>query len=316
MKIVVTGGAGFIGSHFVRQLLTDHSETFQVVVIDSLTYAGNKKNLEDLEGGSGFSFFRADICDPNLPKQIFAEASSIVNFAAESHVDRSIESSAEFIRTNIQGTHNLLNLALKYDIPKFLQVSTDEVYGSISSGSWDESFALLPNSPYAASKASADLLVRSFNKTHGMHTNITRCSNNFGTHQFPEKLIPVIINRILAKESVPIYGDGLNRRDWLHVSDHCRAIKSVLLEGVPGEIYNIGGGIELTNLDLAKKIITMMGASTDSIRYVTDRKGHDLRYSVSYEKIRQELNYSPIETFDKSLAEVIAWYTKNTNWWV
>jgi dTDP-glucose 4,6-dehydratase len=208
-----------------------------------------------------------------------------------------------------------LNLTHKLGVPKYLQVSTDEVYGSIKVGSWDESCVLLPNSPYAASKASADLLVRSYNKTYGIHTNITRCSNNFGTHQYPEKLIPVTIKKILAGQSIPIYGDGQNRRDWLHVLDHCRAIKSVMTSGSSGEIYNIGGGTELTNLDLARKIIHIMGVSDELITFVSDRKGHDYRYSVSFEKIRNELGYEPCESIDNSLEEVVDWYIKNPHWW-
>ncbi len=311
----MTGAAGFIGSHFIRELLTDQNQHFQVLAIDALTYAGNEKNLMDLEIFDGFRFIQGDICDPLLPIDIFKDASIIVNFAAESHVDRSIQSSTEFIRTNIQGTHNLLDLAIKNGVSRFLQISTDEVYGSISEGSWDESFPLLPNSPYAASKASADLLVRSFNRTHGLHTNITRCSNNFGTHQYPEKLIPVIIRSILAGLKIPIYGDGKNRRDWLHVLDHCRGIKSVMLEGVSGEIYNIGGGTELTNLDLVRKVIHIMGASEKLVAFVADRKGHDHRYSVSFEKIKNELGYEPLESIDTALAEVVDWYTQHPNWW-
>ncbi len=311
----MTGGAGFIGSHFVREVLADQIQGIQVIVIDSLTYAGNKKNFEEFQACDAFEFLQADICDPTLPRHIFRDASAIINFAAESHVDRSIESSAEFIRTNIQGTHNLLNLAVNYGVSKFLQVSTDEVYGSILEGSWNETFPLLPNSPYAASKASADLLVRSFNKTHGLHTNITRCSNNFGIRQYPEKLIPVIINKVLAGQSIPIYGNGQNRRDWLHVLDHCRGIKSVLLSGISGETYNIGGGTELTNLDLARKIIQILGASEELITYVADRKGHDQRYSVSFEKIKNELGYEPLENMDNSLVKVVEWYAQNPNWW-
>lgn len=315
MKIVITGGAGFIGSHFARDLLLDNDHDFQIVVVDQLTYAGNLKNLRDLETFNRFEFYRGDVCDPNLPAEIFQDASTIVNFAAESHVDRSIESSSSFVRTNIQGTHNLLDMAIKFRVPKFLQISTDEVYGSIQEGSWDENFPLKPNSPYAASKASADLLVNSFNRTYGLHTNITRCSNNFGTHQYPEKLIPVIIKKILAGRQIPIYGDGQNRRDWLHVLDHCRGIRSVMMGGISGEIYNIGGGTELSNLDLARKIVNILGASEDLITFVADRKGHDFRYSVSYEKIERELGYKPIESIDDSLLAVIDWYIQNPDWW-
>jgi dTDP-glucose 4,6-dehydratase len=315
MKIVVTGAAGFIGSHFVRHVLADQTQIFDVTAVDSLTYAGNLRNLEDLIGLPRFQFVKGDICNPNLPHEIFKDADTVLNFAAESHVDRSIESSATFIKTNIEGTHNLLNLALKYGVPKYLQVSTDEVYGSISEGSWDETFPLLPNSPYAASKASADLVVRSFNKTHGIHTNVTRCSNNFGTHQYPEKLIPVIIRKILAGQQIPIYGDGQNRRDWLHVLDHCRGIRSVMMGGTSGGVYNIGGGTEFSNLDLVRKIIQIMGASENLISFVADRKGHDFRYSVSFKKIEEELGYKPIEGIDDSLVRVVDWYIQNPNWW-
>ena len=315
MRILVTGAAGFIGSHFARMLVTDQKQAFEVIAVDSLTYSGNLRNLEDLVGLPNFRFMNEDICNSDLPEDIFTGLDLVINFAAESHVDRSIESSDAFIKTNIQGTHNLLNLTVKYGVPKYLQISTDEVYGSISEGSWDESFPLLPNSPYAASKASADLLVRSFNKTHGLHTNITRCSNNFGTHQYPEKLIPVIIKKILAGQEIPIYGDGQNRRDWLHVLDHCRGISTVMLGGASGEVYNIGGGTELSNFDLARKIIQIMGASEDLITFVADRKGHDLRYSVSYEKIERELGYEPVESIDESLLAVIDWYVQNPDWW-
>jgi dTDP-glucose 4,6-dehydratase len=316
MRILVTGAAGFIGSHFARQLVTSQTETFEVIGVDSLTYAGNLRNLEDLMGLSNFHFVKGDVCNPDLPEDIFSGVDVVTNFAAESHVDRSIESSAAFVQTNIQGTHNLLELTVKHGIPRYLQISTDEVYGSISEGSWDESFPLIPNSPYAASKASADLLVRSFNKTHGLHTSITRCSNNFGTHQYPEKLIPVIIRKILEGQSIPIYGHGKNRRDWLHVLDHCRGIKSVMMGGASGEIYNIGGGTELSNLDLARKIVQFMGANEDLIAFVADRKGHDFRYSVSFEKIKRDLGYKPLESLDGSLMEIVDWYTQNPNWWI
>jgi len=283
--------------------------------MDSLTYAGNYRNLTDLETFPEFRFVEADICEPKLPESLFQNVDYLLNFAAESHVDRSIESSATFIQTNVTGTHNLLTLALKHEVKKFVQISTDEVYGSISEGSFCEDSPLLPNSPYAASKASADLLVRSFNKTYGLQTNITRCTNNFGSHQYPEKLIPVIISKILAGQQIPVYGNGQNHRDWLHVLDHCRGIKSVMLRGASGEIYNIGGGTELSNLDLTKKIIQIMGASEDLISFVEDRKGHDLRYSVSFEKIERDLDYTPMKSIDESLVEVVDWYIQNPTWW-
>ncbi len=315
MKIVVTGGAGFIGSHFVRRLLTNQIQPHEVTIIDSLTYAGNLRNIEDLMGRANLSFYEMDICNPKLPDDIFLHANSIVNFAAESHVDRSISSSAAFVKTNIEGTHNLLTKALEYNVPKFLQISTDEVYGSIPEGSWDENFPLSPNSPYAASKASADLLVRSFNKTHGLHTNITRCSNNFGTHQFPEKLIPVIIHSLIQGKKIPIYGNGLNKRDWLSVEDHCRGIELVMNKGKPGEIYNIGGGKELTNLDLAKIIIRIFGEQENFLTFIPDRKGHDLRYSVAFDKISIELGYKPKDDFDEKIQDIINWYINHPDWW-
>jgi dTDP-glucose 4,6-dehydratase len=315
MKIVVTGGAGFIGSHFIRALYKRISFQDEVVLIDSLTYAGNKKNFKDFLDYPGFTFFEGDICDPQLPDELFLNASSVVNFAAESHVDRSIESSSDFVHTNVEGTRNLLDLTIRSGVRKFLQVSTDEVYGSIPQGAWDENFPLSPNSPYAASKASADLIVRAYNRTYGLHTNITRCSNNFGTHQFPEKFIPVIIRAIHSGQKVPLYGDGLNRRDWLHVEDHCDALMSVMLDGRNGEVYNIGGGTELTNLDLARKILKLMGSNESLISHVPDRKGHDFRYSVDDTKIRNELGYLPSRSLDSSLLEVINWYKANQNWW-
>lgn len=315
MNILVTGGAGFIGSHFVRNLLQNHPNVFRITILDSLSYAGNMKNLVGISNSNDFKFVLGNISDSTLPDDLFDGVEAIVNFAAESHVDRSIASSSEFVNTNIVGTQNLLNKAIRFEIPRFVQVSTDEVYGSISTGSWNEDFPLLPNSPYAASKASADLMVRSFNRTYGLHTNITRCSNNFGTHQYPEKLIPVIIRKICAGEKIPIYGDGQNRRDWLHVLDHCRGIESVMLRGAYGEIYNIGGGTELSNLDLARKIIQIMGADENLISFVEDRKGHDFRYSVSFEKIAGELDYKPRENIDDSLAGIVDWYIHNPNWW-
>ena len=316
LRILVTGGAGFIGSHFARHLINNRSDITSLVVFDSLTYAGNYKNIQDLDAIPEFSFFEGDICDGDLPMQMFRNLDVVINFAAESHVDRSIDRSTDFIRTNIEGTHNLLSLTLKYGVKKFVQVSTDEVYGSISEGSWDENSPLLPNSPYAASKASADLIVRAFNQTFGLNTTITRCSNNYGTNQYPEKFIPVVIQSLLEGKQIPIYGDGLNRRDWLSVTDHCRAIELAMEKGKSGEIYNVGGGTELTNLELAKKIVSLMGGTEDAITFVDDRKGHDQRYAVNYSKISKTLGYGPSHKIDSDLPGIIDWYSNNRNWWV
>ena len=316
MKVLVTGGAGFIGSHFVKKLVTHSKHTLAgVTVLDSLTYAGNLKNLGNFLDFPNTFFYQGDISRQDLPDALFRDVDAIVNFAAESHVDRSIKSSRPFFETNVIGTQNLLEKSMKFGVEKFLQVSTDEVYGSITTGDWTEESPLQPNSPYAASKAGADLLVNAFAKTHGIHTNITRCSNNFGTHQYPEKFIPVIIRNLLQGSLIPIYGDGSNTRDWLSVDDHCNALVSVLFEGKKGEIYNIGGGVELSNLALVKEIVRIMGRSSNSWEFVEDRKGHDFRYSVSHAKISAELSYSPSADFLDSLAKTVEWYINNPNWW-
>lgn len=307
MKVLVTGGAGFIGSNFVNQFAQgNYPEISEIVVIDKLTYAGKKENLEPALMDPMVSFVHGDICDFSLVNDLVAKVDAIINFAAESHVDRSIESSAEFVRTNILGTQTLLDAAKKHKIDTFLQVSTDEVYGSIASGSWDESSPLLPNSPYSASKAAADLLVRSYNVTHGLKTIVTRCSNNYGPRQYPEKLIPLFVNRLLAGEKVPVYGDGGNIRDWLHVNDHCKGIYIAMTKGKSGEIYNIGGGTELTNISLTKEIIHLMAFDDDRIEFVADRLGHDQRYSVAWSKI-QQLGYEPTQDFQNGLEETINW---------
>jgi dTDP-glucose 4,6-dehydratase len=316
MKLLVTGGAGFIGSHFARRLLNTRSDVSSLTVLDSLTYAGTLRNIEDLFDFRSFRFIHADVSDKSLPADIFEGLDAIVNFAAESHVDRSISESGDFIRTNIEGTHNLLTLAHKFKAKKFIQISTDEVYGSIPIGAWSENSPLLPNSPYAASKASADLIVRAFHQTFGLRTIITRCSNNYGTHQYPEKFIPVAIRSVLEGKPIPIYGNGLNRRDWLSVADHCRAIELAMDKGKSGEIYNIGGGTELTNLDLAKKIISLMGGVEDGLTFVDDRKGHDQRYAVNYSKISTACGYAPIHNIDSDLLGIINWYKDNRDWWV
>ena len=318
MKILVTGGAGFIGSNFVRMALTDKFPDFKVdklIVLDLLTYAGDKENLKLIENDARYQFVQGDIRDLNLAQKLMTEVELVVHFAAESHVDRSIEGGSEFVSTNVMGTQVLLDAARNSKIKRFLHVSTDEVYGSISQGSWPEDHPLLPNSPYSASKAGSDLLVRAYNRTHKLDTIITRCSNNYGHFQFPEKVIPLFITNILEGKKVPLYGNGLNIRDWLHVDDHCRGIALALTKGKSGEVYNIGGGTELTNLELTHKILKAMNVGEEFIQPVEDRKGHDLRYSVDITKISNELGYSPQVNFDQGLLETINWYKNNESWW-
>lgn len=317
MKYVVTGGCGFIGSNYVRGLLSDRwgSNVEKVTVIDSLTYAGNLANLDPVKLDARLSFVREDIVNQNEITQILQGHDIVVHFAAESHVDRSISGSTEFIRTNVLGTHSMLQASLNADIKQFLHVSTDEVYGSISEGSWDEQEPLLPNSPYAASKASSDLIARSFFVTHGLDVRITRCSNNFGIYQYPEKVIPLFITNLMEDKKVPLYGDGLNVRDWLHVDDHCRGIQLVIDKGRAGQIYNIGGGTELSNIDLTMMIIAAMNATTTSIEPVEDRKAHDRRYSVDITKIHNELGYAPQCALHDTLSDIVAWYKNNEQWW-
>lgn len=308
MKVLVTGGAGFIGSNFVELALSEEfSAISSVIVLDKLTYAGHLTNLNEVLKNRNFQFVKGDICDPKIVDELVAQIDVIINFAAESHVDRSIENSSEFVKTNILGVQVLLDAAKKYKIKKFIQISTDEVYGSILEGSWDESCPLLPNSPYSASKASADLLVRSYFHTHQLDVNITRCSNNFGPKQNLEKLIPHFISRLLEDKKVPIYGDGKNVRDWLYVSDHCKGIYKVLLSGTPGEIYNIGGGVEMTNIEITNLLIDLLGKDISLIEYVNDRPGHDFRYSVNWNKI-SKLGYTPSNDFMVNLMQTINWY--------
>ena len=315
MRAVVTGGAGFIGSNYVRRIV-DGSVTGvdHLTVLDKLTYAGTLSNLKMLPVGS-FEFVRGDIGDPDLVNELASKHEVIVNFAAESHVDRSITGARDFIETNVLGTQNLLDAARRNSVKTFLQISTDEVYGTIDEGSWDENFPLLPNSPYSASKASADLLARSYHRTFGMDVRITRCSNNYGPHQFPEKVIPLFVTNLIDKKKVPLYGKGLNVRDWLHVDDHCRGIHAVLTQGKSGEIYNIGGGRELTNRELTSIILEKMDRDDSSIEFVQDRLGHDLRYSVSIKKISSELGYTPQVPFEHGIEQTIDWYKSNENWW-
>lgn len=315
MKLLVTGGAGFIGSNFVRRIIDGSlSGIEEVTVLDKLTYAGTLTNLSHLPQQS-YRFIQGDICDDELLKKILPGHDSIINFAAESHVDRSISGARDFVITNVLGTQTLLQAARHFGVRTFLQVSTDEVYGTIEKGSWREDFPLLPNSPYSASKASADLLCRSYFRTFDLDIRITRCSNNYGPHQFPEKVIPLFVTNLIDGRKVPIYGSGLNVRDWLHVDDHCRGIHAVLMRGKAGEIYNIGGGREMTNRELTSIILKAMGKDESSIDYVADRLGHDLRYSVDITKISDQLGYQPQVTFEEGIATTIEWYRKNEQWW-
>lgn len=315
MKLLITGGAGFIGSNFARLVIGGSLSGFSsVTILDKLTYAGTMSNLESLPDDS-FNFIHGDICDEILVTRLINKHDVIINFAAESHVDRSIKNAKDFVLTNVVGTQTLLEAFKSKANGIFLQVSTDEVYGSISKGSWVESEPLLPNSPYAASKASGDLIARSYNRTYGLDIRVTRSSNNYGTHQFPEKLIPLFITNLMQGLKVPIYGDGKNVRDWLHVEDHCRGIHAVLTGGEAGEIYNIGGGTELTNLDLTRYIVNSMGRDFSDIEFVADRLGHDLRYAIDWSKIRTKLGYAPKIDFNAGLDATIQWYKENESWW-
>ena len=317
-RILVTGGAGFIGSHHVRTLLgPDGTATgpVTVTVLDKLTYAGNPANLDEVRDHPAFTFVKGDICDQELVDDLMAGHDEVVHFAAESHVDRSILSSAEFVRTNVVGTQTLLDAALRHGIRTFVHVSTDEVYGSIDTGAWTEDCPLLPNSPYSASKASSDLLALACHRTHGLDVRVTRCSNNYGHHQYPEKVIPLFVTNLLEGRRVPLYGDGGNVRDWLHIDDHVQGIELVRTAGRPGEVYNIGGGTELTNRQLTDLLLRACDAGPDRIEYVQDRKGHDRRYSVNWTKIHDELGYRPRKDFTTGLAETVDWYRANRTWW-
>jgi dTDP-glucose 4,6-dehydratase len=315
MKLIVTGGAGFIGSNYVK-LLTDGTldGVSKITVLDKLTYAGTLTNLKNVSS-EDFDFIQGDICDEALVNELVSTHDAVINFAAESHVDRSISQSRDFIVTNVLGTHTLLEAVRMNKNVTFLQVSTDEVYGSINSGASKEEDLLLPNSPYAASKASADLLVRSYFNTHDLDVRITRCSNNYGPNQFPEKLIPLFITNLIDGKGVPVYGKGLNIRDWLHVDDHCRGIHLALTKGAAGNIYNIGGGTEITNIDLTRKLIQLLGKNESSIDFVPDRLGHDFRYSIDHAKITNELGYRPLVQFESGLLKTVKWYQENKAWW-
>jgi dTDP-glucose 4,6-dehydratase len=315
MKLLITGGAGFIGSNFVRFMLERHPD-YRIVNLDKLTYAGNLENLSGLEQDPRHEFVQGDICDPECVGDILKnKADAVINFAAESHVDRSILDSGEFVRTNIVGTLNLLESCRKNKIGRFVQISTDEVYGSLGdSGAFTERTPIAPNSPYAASKASADLLVRSYCHTHGFPGIITRCSNNYGPYQFPEKLIPLLISNALANMPLPIYGDGLNVRDWIHVRDHCAAIDTVLHQGKTGEVYNVGARQELPNLQVVRLVLKALNKDESLIRYVEDRPGHDRRYAIDSSKVESELNWRPQISFEVGLQDTLDWYRRNSAW--
>ena len=329
-NILVTGGAGFIGSNFVKYMLKEHSE-YRIINIDSLTYAGNLENLADVAENANYRFVKCDIRDSATVERLFEEENidTVVNFAAESHVDRSIVDPQAFLTTNVLGTQVLLDAAKKSwklapddkysreyrEGVKYLQVSTDEVYGALGkTGMFTETTPLAPNSPYSASKASADLFVRAYHETFGLPVNITRCSNNYGPYQFPEKLIPLMLNNCIKGKPLPVYGDGLQIRDWLHVSDHCKGIYTVLEKGKVGEVYNIGGNNEKANIDIVKLIIKAAGASEDLITYVKDRPGHDRRYAIDNTKITTELGWAPEYTFEQGIAETVKWYLENREW--
>ncbi|HFL3236589.1 TPA: dTDP-glucose 4,6-dehydratase [Clostridioides difficile] len=316
MKLLVTGGAGFIGSNFVMYMLQQHPD-YEIVNVDALTYAGNLENLKSLEGNARHTFVKADITDAaEMDRLIGQGVDVVVNFAAESHVDRSILEPDVFVRTNVNGTQALLEAAKKHNITKFVQVSTDEVYGSLGpTGLFTEETPLQPNSPYSASKAGGDLLVRAYHETFGLPVNITRCSNNYGPYQFPEKLIPLMISRVLADEALPVYGDGLNIRDWLYVEDHCSAIDLVIHQGRNGEVYNIGGNNERTNIHIVKTILEQLGKPESLIKYVQDRPGHDRRYGIDPTKTMSELGWKPKHTFETGIKETIQWYLDNKEWW-
>lgn len=316
MKVLVTGGAGFIGSNFVRRWLARHPQD-SVVVLDRLTYAGNLENLEGLDAYPGYRFVRGDVAESaDVRRCLEPVPDLVVHFAAESHVDRSIDSPRIFLHTNVVGTQTLLEGCREASVPRFVQVSTDEVYGSLGpTGAFSETTPLAPNSPYSASKAGADLIVRSYVETYGFPALVTRCSNNYGPFQFPEKLIPLLVTRALADQPLPIYGDGLNVRDWLHVEDHCDAIEAVCRRGEVGRVYNIGGECEKTNIEIAEAVLGLLGKPRDRITFVKDRPGHDRRYAMDISRIRGELGWTPRWRFEEGLAATVDWYRSNAGWW-
>lgn len=312
--LLVTGGAGFIGSCFIRHILNKYPD-YKVINLDALTYAGNIENLNDIKDNPNYQFVHGNICDKVMTRNLISQVDSVINFAAETHVDRSITGPEIFIETNIQGTLNLLQASREFEIERYLQVSTDEVYGTLGRGGYfTETTPLAPNSPYSASKAGADLLTHSYFETYKLPTLITRCSNNYGPYQYPEKLIPFFISKLLNGEKVPVYGDGLNVRDWLYVYDHCEAIDTVLHKGKAGEVYNIGGHNEKTNIEITKLILAAMGRDESSIEYVKDRLGHDRRYAIDNTKIQTELGWQPSLTFEEGIKLTIDWYLNNQAW--
>jgi len=313
----VTGGAGFIGSQYVRMAITDtfpSLEDTEISVIDKLTYAGNLASLDAVSDSGRLTFIRGDICDEKLVESVLPGHEVVINFAAETHVDRSISSARAFIETNVKGVQTLLDACLEAGTQRFIQISTDEVYGSVTEGSWTEGDILTPNSPYAASKAAADLLALSYVRTHGLDVRITRCCNNYGPFQYPEKIIPLFITNLLSRRKVPLYGSGLNVRNWVHVDDHCRGIQLVLERGVAGGIYHIQGDTELTNEQLTRAVLRCCGADWDMVENVSDRKGHDHRYSLDDSKLRA-LGYIPMVTFERGLTATVEWYEENRSWW-
>ncbi|MBU4220594.1 MAG: dTDP-glucose 4,6-dehydratase [Euryarchaeota archaeon] len=313
MNILVTGGLGFIGSNFIRHMLEKYND-HRVINLDMQTYAGNPDNLKDVEKNPNYSYVKGDICDPTVVDKVMQKVDNVVHFAAESHVDRSIEDASAFVRTNVLGTFTLLESARKYKVSRFIHISTDEVYGSRERGSFREKDRLTPSSPYSSSKASSDLLAQSYYLTHKLPVIITRCTNNYGPYQYPEKLIPLFITNLLENKKVPVYGTGKNVRDWIYVLDHCKAVDFVLHNGIPGEIYNIGGGAERSNIDITKKIIKSLDADESMIEYVKDRPGHDFRYSLNCTKLLK-LGWVPEHGFNEALESTVRWYVENQWWW-
>lgn len=316
MKVLVTGGAGFIGSNYVKNRLLHRSENLEkIIILDDLTYAGTLENLQSFIDDPRVQFVKGNICDRALAGELFVDVDEVVNFAAESHVDRSITSSDDFIRTNVSGTNTLLSVLKSHPKVRFLHVSTDEVYGTIDEGSWTENSPLKPNSPYAASKASSDLLALSYQKTFGLDILISRCCNNYGPNQFPEKIIPLFITNLIAGKQLPVYGSGENIREWIHVDDHCMALDKILAGGISGQVYNIGSSVELSNLELTNLILQSFGKDESFISFVSDRLGHDARYSLDSSKVRREFNFTPAVNFKEGLERTISWYLKNEDWW-